>query len=82
MTATAMAAPQQVPYVHQEIPAEPYIHEEIAAEPYVHIEPALTPEALGNVAYAAPAIPTGYAAGPVWSGACINNLGQSVPCRQ
>merc|ERR1712058_130184 len=50
MTAAAMAAPQQVPYVHQEIPAEPYIHDEIAAEPYIHIEPALTPEALGNVA--------------------------------
>merc|ERR1712114_142177 len=50
MMATAMAAPQQVPYVHQEIPAEPYIHEEVAAEPYVHIEPALTPEALGEVA--------------------------------
>merc|ERR1712098_659743 len=82
MTAAAMAAPQQVPYVHQEILAEPYIHDEIAAEPYIHIEPALTPEALGNVAYATPAIPTGYAAGPIWSGACINNLGQSVPCRQ
>ena len=47
--ATAMAAPQIVPYQHVEIPAEPYIHEEIAAEPYVHIEPALTPEALGQV---------------------------------
>merc|ERR1712098_508954 len=65
-----------------EIPAEPYIHQEIAAEPYVHQEPPLSPEALGNVAYAAPAVPTGYAAGPIWSGACINNLGQSVPCRQ
>merc|ERR1712189_148947 len=75
-------APQQVPYVHEEIPAEPYIHQEIAAEPYVHQEPPLSPEALGNVAYAAPAVPTGYAAGPIWSGACINNLGQSVPCRQ
>ena len=47
--ATAMAAPQIVPYQHVEIPAEPYIHQEIAAEPYVHIEPALTPEALGQV---------------------------------
>merc|ERR1712198_518165 len=54
MMATAMAAPQQVPYVHEEIPAEPYIHQEIAAEPYVHQEPPLSPEALGNVAYAAP----------------------------
>ena len=49
MMATAMAAPQQVPYVHEEIPAEPYIHQEIAAEPYVHQEPPLSPEALGNV---------------------------------
>ena len=78
-----MAAPQVVPYVHQEIPAEPYIHQEIPAEPYVHIEPALTPEALGQ---AIPAAPTGYAAAPViagaWAGACINNLGAAVPCRQ
>ena len=78
--ASAMAFPQVVPYVHQEIPAEPYIHQEIAAEPYVHIEPALTPEALGQVV---PAAPTQYA-GPViaWTGGCVNNLGAGVPCRQ
>ena len=84
--ASAMAAPQIVPYVHQEIPAEPYVHQEIPAEPYVHQEPALTAEALGEVAYAAPAYPTQYAAAPVlagaWTGNCINNLGQGVPCRQ
>ena len=84
--ASAMAAPQIVPYQHVEIPAEPYIHQEIPAEPYVHQEPALTPEALGQVAYNAPAVPTGYAAAPViagaWAGNCINNLGQGVPCRQ
>ena len=81
--ASAMAAPQVVPYIHQEIPAEPYIHQEIAAEPYIHQEPPLSPEALGNVA---PAAPTGYAGAPViagaWAGNCINNLGQGVPCRQ
>ena len=77
------------PYVHEEIPAEPYVHEEIPAEPYVHEEPALSAEALGQVAYSAPVATgaTGYAAGPVvitgaWSGACLNNLGQAVPCRQ
>merc|ERR1712154_227055 len=85
--AMATAAPQIVPYVHEEIAAEPYIHQEIAAEPYVHQEPALSPEALGEVVYAAPvASGLGYAAGPVvvtgWSGACIDNLGQAVPCRQ
>merc|ERR1711981_514322 len=86
--ATATAAPQIVPYKHVEIEALPYIHQEIAAEPYIHQEPALTLEALGEVVYAAPAAtgPTGYAAGPLavgsWSGACTNNLGQAVPCRQ
>ena len=85
LIAAASAAPQIVPYVHEEIAAEPYIHQEIAAEPYVHIEPALTPEALGEVAYAAaPVVATGYAAAPVvaWTGGCLNNLGQAVPCRQ
>merc|ERR1712106_1090504 len=40
LAAAASAAPQVVPYVH----------EEIAAEPYIHDEPSLTPEALGEVA--------------------------------
>merc|ERR1712226_344625 len=81
--AAATAAPQIVPYVHEEIAAEPYIHHEIRAEPYVHLEPALTAEALGELAYSAPVVTgaTGYAAGPLvvsgWSGACLNNLG---PC--
>ena len=90
--AAATAAPQIVPYVHEEIAAEPYIHQEIAAEPYihqeilaepyVHSEPALTAAALGATG------PTGYAAGPLlvvgssWTGACRNNLGLTVPCRQ
>merc|ERR1712223_664468 len=88
--AMATAAPQIVPYVHEEIAAEPYIHQEIAAEPYVHIEPALTPEALGQVVRNNAPVATGalgYAAGPVvvvgaWAGACRNNLGAAVPCRQ
>merc|ERR1711936_383039 len=81
--ATATAAPQIVPYVHEEIEALPYIHQEIAAEPYIHQEPALSAEALGEVVATGA---TGYAAGPLvvtgWSGACSNNLGQAVPCRQ
>jgi len=70
--ALSSAAPQLVPYLHQEVVAEPYIHqeiiaepylhEEIAAEPYVHLEPALSPEALGYAV--APVAPTGYAAAP------------------
>merc|ERR1712083_657118 len=70
------ASAQVVPYVHQEIAAEPYVHVEIPAEPYVHIEPALSPEALGDspaLAYAS--------AGPVWTGGCVNSIGQGVPCR-
>merc|ERR1712002_886183 len=63
LAACALSAPQQVPYVHVEIPAEPYVHVEIPAEPYYGGEP------------------TGYA-GPAWTGGCVNNLGQGVPCRQ
>merc|ERR1711988_1429582 len=59
LVAAASAAPQIVPYAHEEIPAEPYVHQEIEALPYVHEEPALTPEALGNVAYSAPWWPLG-----------------------
>merc|ERR1711970_1692355 len=47
--AAASAAPQIVPYVHEEVAAEPYIHQEIEAEPYVHIEPEISPLALGIV---------------------------------
>merc|ERR1711994_190439 len=49
LAAAAFAAPQIVPYVHEEIPAEPYVHQEIEAEPYVHIEPEISPLALGIV---------------------------------
>jgi hypothetical protein len=73
LVAAASAAPQLVPYahqeiaaeeyLHQEIAAEPYLHQEIEAEPYVHIEPALTPEALGLIA-TAPVAVAGYAAAP------------------
>ena len=73
LAACALSAPQQVPYVHQEIPAEPYVHVEIPAEPYVHQEVPAEPYYGGE--------PTGYA-GPAWTGGCVNNLGQGVPCRQ
>ena len=73
--AVALSAPtpQKVPYLHQEIPAEPYVHVEIAAEPYLHQEPLLDASALGG--------PTGYI-GAAWTGGCVNNIGQWVPCRQ
>merc|ERR1711970_1519736 len=73
LAACALSAPQQVPYVHQEIPAEPYVHVEIPAETYVHQEVPAEPYYGGE--------PTGYA-GPAWTGGCVNNLGQGVPCRQ
>ena len=85
VVSAAAAAPQVVPYIHEEIPAEPYVHEEIAAVPYVHIEPQLTAEALGEgrpnqyagypQAVSGPVQYTGYAAG-----GCRNNLGQAVKC--
>merc|ERR1712128_33443 len=119
LAATAFAAPQIVPYVHEEVAAEPYIHQEVEAEPYVHGEPELSPLALGvvrpNAAPAAPqqfaapvhqqqfvqqqfapqqfaqpqfapqqfapSAPAGYANG-AWTGGCLNNLGEGVPCRQ
>merc|ERR1739838_737016 len=49
LAAAASAAPQIVPYVHEEVAAEPYIHQEVEAEPYVHYEPELSPLALGIV---------------------------------
>merc|ERR1712024_355784 len=89
LVSLAAATPQIVPYEHVEIPAEPYIHEEVAAEPYVHIEPELTPEALGvidrsNLRTAPVAAPQQFAAPVpgVWTGTCLNNLGEGVPCRQ
>ena len=65
LVVAAFSAPQVVPYLHQEIPAVPYVHQEIAAEPYVHQEPVLV---------------GGYT-GVAWTGGCVNNLGQGVPCR-
>merc|ERR1712223_2032601 len=91
LAAAASAAPQIVPYVHEEIAAEPYVHEEIEAEPYVHIEPELTPEALGiinrNKPAAAPVVTPQQFAAPAavqapFNGVCINNLGAAVPCSQ
>ena len=84
VVASAVAFPQLVPYVHQEV----------AAEPYVHIEPALnddvlglTPEAQGVIAgRAAAAAPINYNAAPAinynnQAGRCVNNRGEGVPCR-
>merc|ERR1711971_1451933 len=80
LAAAATAAPQIVPYEHVEIEAEPYIHQEIEAEPYVHIEPELTQEALGVIVRNSQPAAAPVAAG-VWTGTCLNNLGQGVACR-
>ena len=60
---------------YHQIAAEPYVHQEIAAEPYQHVEIAAEP-------YVHIEPNDAYAAGPIWSGLCVNNLGQSVACRQ
>merc|ERR1712183_783820 len=69
LAAAASAAPQIVPYVHEEVAAEPYIHQEVEAEPYVHYEPEISPLALGIVRpnaapqqFAAPVAPQQFAA--------------------
>ena len=85
LVSAAVAAPQILPYVHQEVEAEPYIHQEIEAEPYVHLEPALAPEALGETNYAfAPQVAAFAPADNVIAysnnGLCRNNLGSIVPC--
>merc|ERR1712203_1023658 len=89
LAAAASAAPQIVPYEHVEIAAEPYIHQEIEALPYIHEEPELSPLSLGVINRNKPA-PAPVAVAPqqfaapvagVWTGGCINNLGQGVPCR-
>merc|ERR1712018_775804 len=82
LAAVASAAPQIVPYEHVEIPAEPYIHEEIEALPYIHEEPELDALSLGIInRNNAVAAPVAAPVAGVWTGSCINNLGQGVPCR-
>merc|ERR1712072_954931 len=76
------------PYVHEEIAAEPYVHiePELTAEALGIItrnQPAAAPVA-APVQFSAPAVQQ-FAAAPVaagvWSGACVNHLGQGVACR-
>merc|ERR1719251_555530 len=94
LAAAASAAPQIVPYEHVEIEAEPYIHIEPELTPealgvIIRNQPAAAPVA-APVQFSAPAIqqqfaPQQFAAAPVaagvWSGACVNHLGQGVACR-
>merc|ERR1712001_549481 len=82
------------PYIHEEIEAEPYVHIEPELTPealgvIVRNQPAAAPVA-APVQFSAPAIqqqfaPQQFAAAPVaagvWSGACVNHLGQGVACR-
>merc|ERR1712106_331592 len=84
-----------LPYIHEEVLAEPYIHEEpelsqlalgvvrpakTNSEPQQIAAPAVVPQqfAVQPQQFAAPQ----QFAGPVWSGYCINNLGEGVPCRK
>merc|ERR1712066_614888 len=83
------------PYVHEEIEALPYIHEEPELTPLSlgvinRNRPAPAPVAVAPQQFAAPvaqqfAAPVAQQfAAPVagvWTGSCINNLGQGVPCR-
>merc|ERR1719422_2323313 len=92
LAAVASAAPQIVPYEHVEIPAEPYIHEEpeldalslgIINRNNAVAAPVAAPVAVAPQQFAAPVAPQQFAApvAGVWTGSCINNLGQGVPCR-
>merc|ERR1719350_2136619 len=96
LAAAASAAPQIVPYDHVEIAAEPYIHEEPELSPLSlgvinRNKPAPAPVAVAPQQFAAPVAPQQFAApvaqqfaapvAGVWTGGCINNLGQGVPCR-
>merc|ERR1712173_395843 len=79
------------PYVHQEVAAEPYVHEEpeLTPEALGIIDRSKPKVAVAPQQFAAPvqkqfvAQPQQFAAPVqgVWSGTCINNLGEGVPCR-
>merc|ERR1711899_422888 len=79
------------PYVHEEIEALPYVHEEpelsdLALGIINRNRPAVAPTVAPAVAVA----PQQFAVAPqqfaapaagVWTGTCLNNLGQGVACR-
>merc|ERR1711976_685377 len=85
------------PYVHQEVAAEPYVHEEpeLSPEALGIIDRSKPKVAVAPQQFAAPvqqqfipqqqlfAQPQQFAAPVqgVWTGTCINNLGEGVPCR-
>merc|ERR1719348_2101161 len=97
LAAAASAAPQIVPYEHVEIPAEPYVHEEpeLSPEALGIIDRSKAKVAVAPQQFAAQpqqqfipqqqlfAQPQQFAAPVqgVWTGTCINNLGEGVPCR-
>merc|ERR1712226_668331 len=76
------------PYVHEEIEALPYVHEEPElSDLALGIINRNKPE---TVPAAAPVVPQQFAApvavapqqfAGVWTGTCLNNLGQGVACR-
>merc|ERR1712024_338541 len=82
------------PYIHEEVAAEPYVHIEPELTPEalgvidrsnLRTAPVAAPQQ-----FAAPVqqqfVPQPQQfAGPVqgvWTGTCLNNLGEGVPCRQ
>merc|ERR1719328_968492 len=80
------------PYIHEEIEALPYIHEEpeldalslgIINRNNAVAAPVAAPVAVAPQQFAAPVAPQQFAApvAGVWTGSCINNLGQGVPCK-
>merc|ERR1719281_1365055 len=97
LAAAASAAPQIVPYEHVEIPAEPYVHEEpelsdlalgiINRNKPVAVQaaaPVVQQVAVAPQQFAAPVqqfVPAAQPVAGVWSGTCVNNLGQGVACR-
>merc|ERR550519_2231741 len=97
LAAVASAAPQIVPYEHVEIAADPYVHEEpelsdlalgIINRNRPAVAPAVAPAvSVGLQHFAAPqqfaVAPQQFAApaAGVWTGTCLNNLGQGVACR-
>merc|ERR1719510_335066 len=96
LAAAASAAPQIVPYEHVEIAADPYVHEEpelsdLALGIINRNKPEAVPAAVAVAPqqFAAPvavapqqfAAPVAAPVAGVWTGTCLNNLGQGVACR-
>merc|ERR1719373_817732 len=80
------------PYVHEEIEALPYVHEEPELSDLAlgiinrnkPVAPVVQQVAVAPQQFAAPVqqfVPAAQPVAGVWSGICVNNLGQGVACR-